>query len=40
MAGNDLPEVRALLRGLVSGYSPEAEIVDWVWLERPICSNA
>lgn len=31
---DDFPLVRQLLRELVSGYSPEGEIVDWVHQQR------
>ncbi len=30
----DFQAVRQLLRGMVSGYSPEGEIVDWVYQQR------
>ncbi len=30
----DFVRVRQILRGLVSGYSPEGEIVDWVYQQR------
>lgn len=30
----DFDRVRQILRELVSGYSPEGEIVDWVYLQR------
>ncbi|MDF9617271.1 nucleoside-diphosphate sugar epimerase/dehydratase [Pseudomonas entomophila] len=30
----DFQSVRQLLRGMVSGYSPEGEIVDWVYQQR------
>ncbi|MNZ86424.1 hypothetical protein D3C78_1052430 [compost metagenome] len=30
----DFTRVRQLLRELVSGYTPEAEIVDWVYQQR------
>ncbi|PSS47946.1 nucleoside-diphosphate sugar epimerase/dehydratase [Pseudomonas sp. BBP2017] len=30
----DFSRVRQILRELVSGYSPEGEIVDWVYLQR------
>ncbi|AJG15096.1 nucleoside-diphosphate sugar epimerase/dehydratase [Pseudomonas asiatica] len=33
-AEDDFTQVRQLLRELVSGYSPEGEIVDWVYLQR------
>jgi FlaA1/EpsC-like NDP-sugar epimerase len=29
---NDVPLIRALLNGLVPGYQPESEVVDWVHL--------
>jgi FlaA1/EpsC-like NDP-sugar epimerase len=31
---NDVSLIRVLLKELVSGYKPEGEVVDWVWLER------
>ncbi|QXI44662.1 polysaccharide biosynthesis protein [Pseudomonas wayambapalatensis] len=34
VADEDFNHVRQLLRELVSGYSPEGEIVDWVYLKR------
>ena len=33
MQANDLPQVRLLLQRLVSGYTPDPEIVDWLWRE-------
>ena len=32
--GNDVPLIRNLLKGLVPGYQPEGDVVDWVWLEQ------
>ncbi|EIK95615.1 polysaccharide biosynthesis protein CapD [Pseudomonas sp. M47T1] len=32
--GNDYHRVRTLLRDTVSGYAPEGEIVDWVYLQQ------
>lgn len=32
--GGDYPRVRQLLRELVSGYTPEGEIVDWIYQQR------
>jgi FlaA1/EpsC-like NDP-sugar epimerase len=29
---NDVPLIRTLLKGLVPGYQPEGEVVDWVYL--------
>jgi FlaA1/EpsC-like NDP-sugar epimerase len=29
---NDVPLIRTLLKGLVPGYQPEGEVVDWVHL--------
>ncbi|WP_409290036.1 polysaccharide biosynthesis protein [Pseudomonas sp. KCJK8927] len=34
VADEDFTRVRQLLRELVSGYSPEGEIVDWVYQQR------
>jgi len=34
VAEDDFTRVRQLLRELVSGYSPQGEIVDWVYLQR------
>ncbi|MBZ3662176.1 nucleoside-diphosphate sugar epimerase/dehydratase [Pseudomonas monteilii] len=34
VADDDFTRVRQLLRELVSGYSPQGEIVDWVYLQR------
>ncbi|AVD86532.1 nucleoside-diphosphate sugar epimerase/dehydratase [Pseudomonas sp. SWI44] len=34
VAEEDFPRVRKLLRETVSGYSPEGEIVDWVYQQR------
>jgi FlaA1/EpsC-like NDP-sugar epimerase len=31
---NDVPLIRTLLKGLVPGYQPEGEVVDWVWMEN------
>ncbi len=31
---NDYPKVRLLLREIVSGYTPEGEIVDWIYQQR------
>jgi FlaA1/EpsC-like NDP-sugar epimerase len=31
---NDVPAIRVLLKGLVPGYQPEGEVVDWVWMEN------
>ena len=33
MQANDLPQVRALLQRLVPGYTPDPQIVDWLWKE-------
>jgi FlaA1/EpsC-like NDP-sugar epimerase len=32
--GNDVPLIRSLLKGLVPGYQPDGEVVDWVWMEN------
>ncbi len=34
LTANDVPKIRTLLQELVPGYKPDAEIVDWVHLER------
>lgn len=31
---NDVPLIRSLLKGLVPGYQPDGEVVDWVWMEN------
>jgi FlaA1/EpsC-like NDP-sugar epimerase len=31
---NDVPSIRSQLKDLVSGYQPDGEVVDWVWLEN------
>lgn len=31
---NNVPVIRTLLKELVPGYQPEAEVVDWVWMEK------
>jgi len=31
---DDYPQVRQLLREVVSGYVPEGEIVDWIYQQR------
>jgi FlaA1/EpsC-like NDP-sugar epimerase len=31
---NDVPTIRSLIQGLVPGYTPEGDVVDWVWLEK------
>ncbi len=31
---NNVPLIRTLLKELVPGYQPEAEVVDWVWMEN------
>ncbi|BFN28975.1 UDP-N-acetyl-alpha-D-glucosamine C6 dehydratase [Pseudomonas sp. SCT] len=33
---DDYPQVRKLLREVVSGYVPEGEIVDWIYLQRRV----
>ncbi|MNL89378.1 hypothetical protein D3C87_2196580 [compost metagenome] len=32
--GDDYSRVRQLLRETVNGYSPEGEIVDWIYQQR------
>jgi len=34
VAEDDFTRIRLILRELVSGYSPEGEIVDWVYQQR------
>jgi FlaA1/EpsC-like NDP-sugar epimerase len=34
LEANDVPLIRSLLRGLVPGYQPDGEVVDWVWMEQ------
>jgi FlaA1/EpsC-like NDP-sugar epimerase len=29
---NDVPRIRSLLKDVVSGYQPDGDVVDWVWL--------
>lgn len=31
---NDVPTLRQQMKTLVPGYQPDADMVDWVWLER------
>jgi FlaA1/EpsC-like NDP-sugar epimerase len=31
---NNVPVIRTLLKELVPGYQPQAEVVDWVWMEK------
>lgn len=31
---NDVPSIRSQLKDLVSGYQPDGEVVDWVWLAQ------
>jgi FlaA1/EpsC-like NDP-sugar epimerase len=31
---NDKKKIRSMLQGLIPGYQPENEIVDWIWLEK------
>jgi FlaA1/EpsC-like NDP-sugar epimerase len=31
---NNVPLIRTLLKELVPGYQPDAEVVDWVWIEK------
>jgi FlaA1/EpsC-like NDP-sugar epimerase len=31
---NNVPVIRSLLKELVPGYQPEADVVDWVWKEN------
>jgi len=31
---NNVPAIRALIQKLVSGYQPEGEVVDWVWMQQ------
>lgn len=34
LESNNVPVIRTLLKELVPGYQPEAEVVDWVWMEN------
>jgi len=34
VAEDDFTRVRQLLREMVNGYSPQGDIVDWVYLQR------
>ena len=34
LESNNVPVLRTLLKELVPGYQPEAEVVDWVWMEN------
>jgi FlaA1/EpsC-like NDP-sugar epimerase len=34
LESNNVPIIRTLLKELVPGYQPEAEVVDWVWVEN------
>lgn len=34
LEANDVPRIRTLLKDLVSGYQPDGEVVDWVWMEN------
>jgi FlaA1/EpsC-like NDP-sugar epimerase len=36
---NDVPGLKEMLEGLVSGYQPEREVVDWVWQESELMSQ-
>lgn len=36
---NDVPLIRTLLKGLVPGYQPEGEVVDWVYLANNSTDN-
>ncbi|WP_310626558.1 nucleoside-diphosphate sugar epimerase/dehydratase [Limnohabitans sp.] len=36
---NDVPQIRTLLQDLVSGYQPEGDVVDWVYLTKTNESN-
>ncbi len=31
---NDVPLIIAILKRLVSGYQPEGDVVDWLWMEK------
>jgi FlaA1/EpsC-like NDP-sugar epimerase len=37
---NDIPLIRTHLKGLVPGYQPEGDVVDWVWTENALKSRA
>ena len=34
LESNNVPLIRTLLKELVQGYQPEADVVDWVWMEN------
>jgi FlaA1/EpsC-like NDP-sugar epimerase len=34
LESNNVPVIRTLLKELVPGYQPEADVVDWVWIEN------
>jgi FlaA1/EpsC-like NDP-sugar epimerase len=34
LESNNVLVIRTLLKELVSGYQPEGDVVDWVWLEN------
>jgi FlaA1/EpsC-like NDP-sugar epimerase len=34
LESNNVPVIRTLLKELVPGYQPEADVVDWVWMEN------
>lgn len=40
LAVNDVARLRALLAQLVGGYSPDAAIVDWVYMEQTAAANS
>ncbi|EXF44024.1 nucleotide sugar epimerase/dehydratase WbpM [Pseudomonas sp. BAY1663] len=33
---DDYPQIRLLLREVVTGYVPEGEIVDWIYQQRRV----
>ncbi len=34
LESNNVPVIRSLLKEFVPGYTPETEVVDWVWMEN------
>lgn len=39
LSADDYPLVRSLVQQLVSGYRPDAEIVDWIYRQRSVMSQ-
>ena len=34
LESNNVPLIRTLIKELVPGYQPDANVVDWVWMEN------